>query len=157
MCVNNDSQRILIAFIQDGRQSIFFRDGAGGLIDLLLIFLDQLFLFGLNFAIEILKPTLIIFKLHPKLLLFFSLQGIADALVFLFQFAFYSFEFFIVRRDDALPSGRKLFEPIQGALSGLGPNAHEAARAFLAAMVDDESREGVLRFIAQADRARRPR
>ena len=48
-------------------------------------------------------------------------------------------------------------ERITRALSGLGPNAHEAARAFLAAMVDDESREGVLRFIARADRARRPR
>jgi len=48
-------------------------------------------------------------------------------------------------------------ERITRALAGLGPNAHEAARAFLAAMVDDESREGVLRFIARADRARRPR
>jgi len=48
-------------------------------------------------------------------------------------------------------------ERITRALAGLGPNAHEAARAFLAAMVDDESREGVLRFIAGADRARRPR
>jgi len=46
-------------------------------------------------------------------------------------------------------------ERITRALAGLGPNAHEAARNFLAAMVDDESREGVLRFIAQADRARR--
>ena len=48
-------------------------------------------------------------------------------------------------------------ERITRALGGLGPNAHEAARAFLAAMVDDESREGVLRFIAQADRTRRSR
>jgi len=48
-------------------------------------------------------------------------------------------------------------ERITRALAGLGPNAHEAARAFLAAMVDEESREGVLRFIAGADRARRPR
>jgi DNA-binding MarR family transcriptional regulator len=48
-------------------------------------------------------------------------------------------------------------ERITRALAGLGPNAHEAARAFLAAMVDDESREGVLRLIARADRARRPR
>src|SRR5437764_3433542 len=31
-------------------------------------------------------------------------------------------------------------ERITRALAGLGPNAHEAARAFLAAMVDDESR-----------------
>ena len=48
-------------------------------------------------------------------------------------------------------------ERITRALAGLGPNAHEAARAFLAAMVDDESRAGVLRFIARADLARRPR
>ena len=48
-------------------------------------------------------------------------------------------------------------ERITRALAGLGPNAHEAARAFLAAMVDTESREDVLRFIARADRARRPR
>jgi len=48
-------------------------------------------------------------------------------------------------------------ERITRALAGLGSNAHEAARAFLAAMVDDESREAVLRFIARADRARRPR
>ena len=48
-------------------------------------------------------------------------------------------------------------ERITRALAGLGPNAHEAARNFLAAMVDDQSREGVLRFIARADRARRPR
>ena len=48
-------------------------------------------------------------------------------------------------------------ERITRALAVLGSNAHEAARAFLAAMVDDESREAVLRFIARADRARRPR
>jgi DNA-binding MarR family transcriptional regulator len=45
-------------------------------------------------------------------------------------------------------------ERIRRALAGLGPDAHEAARVFLAAMVDDESREGVLRLIAGADRAR---
>jgi DNA-binding MarR family transcriptional regulator len=65
----------------------------------------------------------------------------------------------------ATPKGEQLAMQLAGlqteritrALAGLGPNAHEAARAFLAAMVDDESREGVLRFIAAADRARRPR
>jgi hypothetical protein len=46
-------------------------------------------------------------------------------------------------------------ERITRALAGLGPNAHEAARTFLAAMVDAENREDVLRFIARADRARR--
>jgi DNA-binding MarR family transcriptional regulator len=48
-------------------------------------------------------------------------------------------------------------ERIARALSGLAPNAHEAARAFLAAMVDAESRDDVLRFIARADSARRAR
>ena len=46
---------------------------------------------------------------------------------------------------------------ITRALGGLGPNAHEGARAFLAAMIDAESRDEVLRFIAGADRARRQR
>src|SRR5215208_7205125 len=48
-------------------------------------------------------------------------------------------------------------ERITRALAGLGPHAHEAARAFLAAMIDAGSRDDVLRFIAQADRARRAR
>jgi DNA-binding MarR family transcriptional regulator len=46
---------------------------------------------------------------------------------------------------------------INRALADLGPGAHEGARAFLAAMIDTESRDAVLRFIARADRARRPR
>jgi DNA-binding MarR family transcriptional regulator len=48
-------------------------------------------------------------------------------------------------------------ERITRALSDLGPGAHEAARAFLAAMIDTESRDAVLRFIARADRARTTR
>ena len=48
-------------------------------------------------------------------------------------------------------------ERITRALAGLGPHAHESARAFLAAMIDADSRDDVLRFIARADRARRPR
>ncbi len=52
-------------------------------------------------------------------------------------------------------------ERITRALTELGPNAREGARRFLTAMIDPESRDGVLRFIAQAerqaDRARRPR
>ena len=51
-----------------------------------------------------------------------------------------------------LQSGR-----IARALSELGPNAHEAACRFLVAMIDVDNREGVLRFIARAGRARRPR
>ena len=46
-------------------------------------------------------------------------------------------------------------ERITRALGGLGPNAHESARAFLAAMIDADGRDDVLRFIARADRARR--
>jgi DNA-binding MarR family transcriptional regulator len=47
-------------------------------------------------------------------------------------------------------------ERITRALADLGPGAHEGARAFLAAMVDTDSRDAVLRFIARAD-ARRKR
>ena len=46
---------------------------------------------------------------------------------------------------------------ITRALSELGPNAHAAACRFLAAMIDADNRDGVLRFIARADRARRQR
>jgi DNA-binding MarR family transcriptional regulator len=63
------------------------------------------------------------------------------------------------------PKGEQLAMKLAGlqtdriarALSALGPNAHEAARAFLAAMIDAESRDEVLRFIGRADRARRQR
>jgi len=43
---------------------------------------------------------------------------------------------------------------ITRAFGELGPNAHEAARRFLTAMIDDDNREGVLRLIARADRAK---
>jgi DNA-binding MarR family transcriptional regulator len=46
---------------------------------------------------------------------------------------------------------------ITRALSELGPNAHEAACRFLVAMIDVDNRDGVLRFIARAGRARRSR
>ncbi len=46
---------------------------------------------------------------------------------------------------------------IAAALAELGPNAHEAAHRFLVAMIDHDNRDGVLRFIARADRARRQR
>ena len=48
-------------------------------------------------------------------------------------------------------------ERIIRALADLGPHAHEAAGRFLAAMIDADSRDGILRFIARADRARPPR
>jgi DNA-binding MarR family transcriptional regulator len=46
---------------------------------------------------------------------------------------------------------------ISRALAELGPNAHDAACRFLVAMIDFDNRDGVLRFIARADRARRPK
>jgi DNA-binding MarR family transcriptional regulator len=42
---------------------------------------------------------------------------------------------------------------IARALGELGPGAHEAVRRFLAAMIDANDRDRVLRFIAGADRA----
>jgi DNA-binding MarR family transcriptional regulator len=43
---------------------------------------------------------------------------------------------------------------IAGVLAALGPGGREAARAFLAGMIDAQERERVLRMIAHADRAR---
>jgi DNA-binding MarR family transcriptional regulator len=40
------------------------------------------------------------------------------------------------------------------ALAELGPGAHAAARAFLAAVINSESRDAVLRFVDRAARAR---
>jgi DNA-binding MarR family transcriptional regulator len=48
-------------------------------------------------------------------------------------------------------------ERIARALAELGPDAHEAARRFLVAMIDPDGREGVQKLIARADRARRTR
>jgi DNA-binding MarR family transcriptional regulator len=48
-------------------------------------------------------------------------------------------------------------ERIARALSQLGPQAHETAARFLAAMINSDQRDPVLRFIARADRARRSR
>jgi DNA-binding MarR family transcriptional regulator len=48
-------------------------------------------------------------------------------------------------------------ERIARALAQLGPHAHESARRFLISMIDPENRDGVSRFIARADRARRQR
>jgi DNA-binding MarR family transcriptional regulator len=46
---------------------------------------------------------------------------------------------------------------ITRAFGELGPGAHEAARRFLTAMIDTDNRDGVLRLIARADRAAKPR
>src|ERR1700726_2830581 len=48
-------------------------------------------------------------------------------------------------------------ERIARVLAELGPDAHDLARRLLTAMIDAEDREGVLRLIGGADRARRPR
>jgi DNA-binding MarR family transcriptional regulator len=46
---------------------------------------------------------------------------------------------------------------ISHALAELGPNAHDAACRFLAAIINADNRDEVLRFIARADRTRRSR
>ena len=46
---------------------------------------------------------------------------------------------------------------ILNALEELGPNAHEAARQFLIAMLDADGRDEVLRLISQTDRGPRGR
>jgi len=46
---------------------------------------------------------------------------------------------------------------ITRAFAELGPGAHEGARRFLTAMIDTDEREGVLRLIARADHATKPR
>ena len=46
---------------------------------------------------------------------------------------------------------------ITRAFGELGPGAHEAARRFLTAMIDADNREDVLRLIARAERAAKPR
>ena len=48
-------------------------------------------------------------------------------------------------------------ERIARALGEIGPNAHDAARRFLVAMIDADGRDDVQKLIARADRARRPR
>ena len=44
---------------------------------------------------------------------------------------------------------------IAHALAELGPGAHEGARRFLAAMIDEDGREGVLRLVTDANDRRR--
>jgi DNA-binding MarR family transcriptional regulator len=46
-------------------------------------------------------------------------------------------------------------ERINRAFAELGPGAHESARRFLAAMIDGENRDGVLKLMAHADRVKR--
>jgi DNA-binding MarR family transcriptional regulator len=46
---------------------------------------------------------------------------------------------------------------ITRAFGELGPGAHDAARRFLTAMIDTDNREDVLKLIARAERAAKPR
>ena len=48
-------------------------------------------------------------------------------------------------------------ERIARALGEIGPNAHDAARRFLVAMIDADGRDDGQKLIARADRARRTR
>jgi DNA-binding MarR family transcriptional regulator len=57
----------------------------------------------------------------------------------------------------SLQLARLQTERVERAFGELGPGAHEAARRFLTAMIDDENREGVLRLIGRADRADKTR
>jgi DNA-binding MarR family transcriptional regulator len=55
----------------------------------------------------------------------------------------------------AMRLARLQTDRIGRALADLEPGAHEAAHRFLAALIDPEARAGVLKLIAQADRASR--
>jgi DNA-binding MarR family transcriptional regulator len=65
----------------------------------------------------------------------------------------------------ATPKGETLALKLAGlqtqritrAFGELGPGAHDAARRFLTAMIDSDNRDGVLRLIARAERAAKPR
>jgi len=65
----------------------------------------------------------------------------------------------------ATPKGEALALKLAGlqttriarAMAEVGPNAHETARRFLAAMIDAADRDEVLRLIARAERGGRTR
>jgi DNA-binding MarR family transcriptional regulator len=46
-------------------------------------------------------------------------------------------------------------ERIRRAFAEFGPDAHESARRFLAAMIDVENRNGVIERVLRSDRARK--
>ncbi len=64
---------------------------------------------------------------------------------------------YVTAKGEALAFRLALLQTarIDRALAELGPSAREGARKFLAAMIDPTDRAEVLRFIAQADEARR--
>jgi DNA-binding MarR family transcriptional regulator len=63
---------------------------------------------------------------------------------------------FVTPKGEALALKLALLqtERITRAFGELGSGAHEAARRFLTAMIDTDNREGVLRLIARAERAK---
>jgi DNA-binding MarR family transcriptional regulator len=66
---------------------------------------------------------------------------------------------YVTERGEALAMKLALLQTarISRALGELGPGAHEAARKFLAAMINADNRDSVARFIDRANRARRRR
>ena len=64
---------------------------------------------------------------------------------------------FVTAKGEALAMrlARLQTARISRALAALGPGAHDTARRFLAAMLDEEEREHVLNMIAEADRTPR--
>lgn len=66
---------------------------------------------------------------------------------------------FVTDKGEALAMklARLQTERIARALDEVGPGAHDAARKFLAAIIDPEQQPGVLDFISRANLARRKR
>jgi DNA-binding MarR family transcriptional regulator len=64
---------------------------------------------------------------------------------------------FVTSKGEALALKLAVLQThrITRAFSELGPGAHDAARRFLTAMIDADNRDGVLRLIARAERAKR--
>lgn len=60
---------------------------------------------------------------------------------------------YVTPKGEALALKMALLQTgrISRAFGELGPGAHESARRFLAAMIDDENRGGVLKLMARAD------
>ena len=63
---------------------------------------------------------------------------------------------FVTSKGEALALKLAVLQTqrITRAFGELGPGAHEAARRFLTAMIDVDNRDGVLRLIARAERAK---
>ena len=64
---------------------------------------------------------------------------------------------FVTSKGEALALKLAMLqtERIRRAFAELGPDAHESARRFLAAMIDVENRNGVIERVLRSDRARK--